>query len=50
MSDSRLPNSQQELGSKILNALTNIVKMPVTSHEWKYVPQIDGYELAITTP
>jgi hypothetical protein len=50
MSDSRLSNSQQELGEKILNALTNTVKMPVTSHEWKYLPQIDGYELVITTP
>jgi len=50
MSDSRLSDSQQQLGEKILNALTNIVKMPVTSHEWKYVPQIDGYELVITTP
>jgi hypothetical protein len=50
MSDSRLYDSQQQLGEKILNALTNIVKMPVTSHEWKYVPQIDGYELVITTP
>lgn len=50
MSDSGLPDSQQRLGDKILNALTNIVKMPVTSHEWKYVPEIDGYELVITTP
>jgi hypothetical protein len=38
------------LGEKILNALTNIVKMPLTSHEWKYAPQIDGYEFVITTP
>lgn len=50
MADSRLSNSQQELGETILNALTNIVKMPVTSHEWKYVPQVDGYKLVITTP
>jgi hypothetical protein len=50
MSDSRLSGFQQELGEKILNALTNIVKMPVTSHEWKYLPQIDRYELVITTP
>src|SRR4029077_10239984 len=49
MSDSKLSNSQQELGERILNALTNIVKMPVTSHEWKSVPQIDEYELVITT-
>ena len=50
MSDSLLSNSQQELGEKILSALTNIVKMPIASHEWKYVPQIHGYELVITTP
>jgi hypothetical protein len=50
MSDSRLADSQQQLGEKILNALTNIAKMPVTSHEWKYMPQIGGYELVITTP
>jgi hypothetical protein len=50
MSDSRLSKSQEQLGEKILNALTNIVKMPVTSHEWKYVPQVDGYELVISTP
>jgi len=50
MSDSRLSNSQQELGEKVLNALTNIAKMPVTSHVWKYLPQIDRYELVITTP
>jgi len=50
MSDSRLSDSQQQLGEKILNALTNIVKMPVMSHEWNYVPQTDGYELVITTP
>jgi len=50
MPDSRLSDSQQQLGEKILNALTNIAKMPVTSHEWKYAPQIDGYELVITTP
>lgn len=50
MSDSRLSNAQQELGEKILNALTNIVKMPIVSHEWQYVPQIDRYELVITTP
>lgn len=49
MSDSPLSNSQQQLGEKILNALTNIAKMPVTSHEWKYLPQLDGYELVITT-
>jgi hypothetical protein len=45
-----LSKSQEQLGEKILNALTNIVKMPVTSHEWKYVPQVDGYELVISTP
>ena len=50
MSDSGLSNSQRELGKTILNALTDIVKMPVTSYEWKYAPQIDGYELVITTP
>jgi hypothetical protein len=50
MPDSRLSDSQQQLGEKILNALTNIVKMPVTSYEWKFVPQIDAYELVITTP
>jgi len=50
MSDPRLSNSQRELGEKILNALTNIAKMPVISHEWKYVVQIGGYELVITTP
>ena len=50
MSDSPLSNSQQQLGEKILNALTNIAKMPVTSHEWKYVTQLDKYELVITTP
>jgi len=50
MADPRLSDSQQQLGEKILNALTNVAKMPVTSHEWKYAPQIDGYELVITTP
>ena len=50
MPDSRLSDSQQQLGEKILIALTNIAKMPVTSHEWKYLAQIDGYELIITTP
>lgn len=50
MPDSPLSDSQQQLGEKILNALMNIVKMPVTSHEWKYVPQTGGYELVITTP
>jgi hypothetical protein len=50
MPDSRVSDSQQQLGEKILIALTNIAKMPVTSHEWKYAPQIDGYELVITTP
>lgn len=50
MSDSQVSDSQQQLGEKILNALTNLVKMPVTSHEWKHVPQIDGYELVVTTP
>jgi hypothetical protein len=49
MPDSVLPIAQQELGEKVLNAL-NIVKMPVTSHEWKYVQETDGYELVITTP
>jgi hypothetical protein len=38
------------LGEQILNALTNIVKMPVTSHEWRYVPQTGVHELVITTP
>jgi len=50
MSDSRLSDSQHQLGEKILNALTGIVKMPVISHEWNYVPQIESYELVITTP
>lgn len=50
MSDSPLSESQKQLGEKILNALTNIVKMSVISHEWKYVPQTDGYELVIRTP
>jgi len=49
MSDSKLSNAQRELGERILNALTQIVKMPVASHEWKYMPQIDAYELVITT-
>jgi hypothetical protein len=49
MPDPVLPIAQQELGGKVLNAL-NIVKMPVTSHEWKYVQEIVGYELVITTP
>lgn len=50
MSGTPLSDAQQQLGEKILNALTNIVRMPVTSHEWKYAPQTDGYELVITTP
>ena len=50
MSDSQLSISQQQLGEKILNALTNVVKMPVTSHEWKYAPRTGAYELVITTP
>jgi hypothetical protein len=50
MSDPQVSNSQQQLGEQILNALTNIVKMPVTSHEWRYVPQTGGHELVITTP
>lgn len=50
MSDSPLSNSQQQLGEKILNALTIISKMPVTSHEWKYLPQLDRHELVIATP
>jgi hypothetical protein len=50
MSDTVLSDSQKQLGEKIVNALTNFAKMPVTSHEWKYVPQTDGYELVITTP
>lgn len=50
MSDSQLSTSQQQLGEKILNALTNVVKMPVTSHEWKYAPRAGAYELVITTP
>lgn len=50
MSDSVLSDSQQQLGEKVLSALTTIAKMPVASHEWKYAPQIDGYELVITTP
>lgn len=49
MSDSKLSSAQKELGERILNALTQIVTMPVASHEWKYVPQIDTYELVITT-
>ena len=50
MSDPRLSDSQQQLGEKILNALTNLAKMPVTSHEWKYMPETGAYELVITTP
>jgi hypothetical protein len=50
MSDPRLSDSQQQLGEKILNALTNLAKMPVTAHEWKFMPETDSYELVITTP
>lgn len=50
MSDPRLSDSQRQLGETIVHALTNVAKMPVTAHEWKYVPQNDGYELVITTP
>ena len=49
MSDSKLSKAQRELGEKILNALTSIVKMPVSLHEWKYAPEIGKYELVITT-
>ena len=49
MSESKLSNAQRELGERILTALTSIVKMPVASHEWKYMPQIDKYELVIAT-
>jgi hypothetical protein len=47
--DPELSSAQRELGDKILSAL-NIVKMPITSHEWKYQPSLALYQLIIQTP
>jgi hypothetical protein len=49
MADPALSSAQRELGDKILSAL-NIMKMPITSHEWKYQPRIARYQMIIQTP
>jgi hypothetical protein len=46
MADPALSSARRELGDKILSAL-NIMKMPITSHEWKYQPRIAQYQLII---
>jgi hypothetical protein len=46
MADPAVSSAQRELGDKILSAL-NILKMPITSHEWKHQPRVAQYQLII---
>jgi len=49
MADPELSSGLRELGDKVLAAL-NIVKMPIASYKWNYVPSLNQYQLVIQTP
>ena len=49
MDQTVLVKSDRDIGAKVIEALGRI-KMPVSAWNWKYVPQLEEWQLIIATP